>query len=401
MHKDLLALAQARQPEVVSFLQDLVRLRSVNGRDTEAAVAQRVAAEAGRLNLEAQLVAAIPDRPNVLIHSGKGPRGFALLAHLDTVAEGDPAAWSSPPFNAHINGRKIIGRGCADNKAGLACGLYTLALIRDHGLLDPAAARLLLAGVVDEESGATSPLGVRYLLDKGFLPVHGAIYTYASDMICVGHRGLLRLQLQAQGQSIHAGSAAWSQGRGGVNAVTGLAAVLLALEQLHLPAPTHPAFAGLGCTITPGTLFAGGDFESIVPASATAMVDIRLMPGQSADEVLAAVQAVIDREAGQRPGLIIAMTVKNRLPGAAMAMDHPLAKISQHYAQVLTGRHWPVAGAAPANEGYMLIEAGIPTLCGFGPTGGNAHAPDEWIALDSLAPTIAMYAGIIRDYLNQ
>jgi acetylornithine deacetylase/succinyl-diaminopimelate desuccinylase-like protein len=48
----------------------------------------------------------------------------------------------------------------------------------------------------------------------------------------------------------------------------------------------------------------------------------------------------------------------------------------------------------------MLIEAGIPTLCGFGPHGDGAHAPDEWIELESLPQTIAMYAGIIRDYLS-
>ena len=52
----------------------------------------------------------------------------------------------------------------------------------------------------------------------------------------------------------------------------------------------------------------------------------------------------------------------------------------------------------PIPEGYMLIEAGIPTLCGFGPTGGNVHAPDEWVEIDSLGPTVAMYSGIIVDY---
>jgi len=42
--QDLLSIAQQRQAEAVAFLQDLVRVPSVNGRDDEAAVAQRVAA---------------------------------------------------------------------------------------------------------------------------------------------------------------------------------------------------------------------------------------------------------------------------------------------------------------------------------------------------------------------
>ncbi len=391
--------ATAYAPAVLSFLQDLVRLPSVNGRDSETAVAHRIAAEAEQLGLASELIAADAQRPNVLVSWGEGERGFALVGHMDTVAAGDETHWSVPPFAALVKDGNLLGRGAADNKAGIACGLYTLALIRDLGLLDPAQFKLLLAGVVDEESGASSELGVRYLLDQGQLQADAAIYTYTSDIICIGHRGLLRLQLTARGQAIHTGSPTWSRKEGGVNAVTGLAAILLALEKLEIPAPEHPAFSGLSCTVTPGTLFKGGEFESMVPAAAEALVDVRLMPGQSADAVINAVQALIDAEIGRRPGLSVSISVKNKLPGAAIPVDHPLVRVAQTQTKRWTGRTWPVAGAGPANEGYMMIEAGIPTLCGFGPTGGSAHAPDEWVEIASLAPTIAMYSGIISDYL--
>ena len=388
-------------PGLLALLQDLVRLRSVNGRDSEAAVAHRLAQEAERLGLDAELVALDPARPNVLVSWGRGPAGFALIGHMDTVAEGDAAQWTHPPFAAEVDGDRVIGRGTADNKAGLACGLYTLARLRDQGRLDPARVRVVVAGVVDEESGASSPLGVRHLLDQGRLPVQGAIYTYASDIVCIGHRGLLRLTLTALGQSAHTGSAEWHARRAGVNAVTGLAAALLRLEQLDLPAPPHPAFEGLGCTITPGTLFHGGEFESIVPAQATALVDIRLMPGQDPDQVIAAVQSALDTEQAARPGLRLSLAVKNRLPGAAIPAGHRLARLAQQHAQAVTGRPWPIAGAGPANEGYMLIKAGIPTLPGFGPRGGSVHAPDEWVSVRSLGETVAVYAAVIEDYLRE
>ena len=95
------------------------------------------------------------------------------------------------------------------------------------------------------------------------------------------------------------------------------------------------------------------------------------------------------------------MSVKNNLPGAAIAMDHPLARIAQRRAQANTGRAWPIVGAGPANEGYMLIEAGIPTLPGFGPTGSNAHAPNEWVEIASLTTTLATFAGTVCDYLRK
>jgi succinyl-diaminopimelate desuccinylase len=398
---DLFSLAREYGAEVLAFLQDLVRIPSVNGRDDESVVAARVAEEADRLALPARLVEARAGRPNVLVEWGDGAAGFALIGHMDTVAEGDASAWAYPPFAASIHGGRMYGRGTADNKAGIACALYTLALVRDNGLLDPATARVALAGVVDEESGASSRLGVRYLLDQNLLAANGAIYTYASDVICVGHRGLLRLRLHAAGQSIHSGSPAWSHGEGGVNAVTGLAAILVELEKLDIPTPTHPAFDDLGCTITPGTLVRGGEFESMVPAQAEAMIDVRLMPGQSAQEVLARVEHVIEDLVSQRPGLEVTIAVKNDVPGAAIPLDHRLVQVAQRYTRTITGRAWPVVGAGPTNEGYMLIEAGIPTLCGFGPRGGNAHAPDEWVETASLPQTIAMYAGIVRDYLTQ
>ena len=397
---DLRKLVGKYEAPLLTFLQELVRLKSVNGRHSEKAVAERIVAEAVQLGLAAQLIAKEPLRPNALVRWGSGSRGFALIGHVDTVAAGDASQWTSPPFEPEVRDGRLYGRGTADNKAGLAIGLYTLAVLRDQGLLNPNDVTLILAGVADEESGASSELGVRYLLDEGHLPVQGAIYTYASDIVCVGHRGLLRLVLTAQGTAVHSGSDAWSRGEGGVNAVTGLAAILLQLEQLKLPYEPHPAFDHLGFTMTPGTLFSGGEFESMVPATATAVLDSRLMPGQAPEAVLAAVQTIIATECAKRPGLTVSVQVKNRLPAAAIPAEHPLAQIAQRHAEAITKRPWPIRGAGPANEGYMLIGAGIPTLPGFGPTGGNAHAPDEWVGVASLAETAVLYAAIIQDYLK-
>jgi acetylornithine deacetylase/succinyl-diaminopimelate desuccinylase-like protein len=144
----------------------------------------------------------------------------------------------------------------------------------------------------------------------------------------------------------------------------------------------------------------GGEFESMVPAKAEAMVDIRLMPGQSAEDLLSAIDRIIEREVARRPGLTVAIQIKNNLPGAAIPVDHRLVEIARRNTHSVTGREWPVAGAGPANEGYMLIQAGIPTLCGFGPNGDGAHAYDEWVELASLPQTITMYTGIIHEYLS-
>ncbi len=179
----------------------------------------------------------------------------------------------------------------------------------------------------------------------------------------------------------------------------GLAEILLELEKLQLPFDERPGFEHLGSTITPGTLISGGDYPSIVPNKASAMIDIRLMPGQSADDVLNRIDLTMDQVCQRRPGLSAEKKVTVNFPGAAIPQDHPLVTIAQDFTEIYTGRRWEAKGAGPGNEGYMLIGAGIPTLCGFGPTGGNPHAPDEWVQIESLSKTIAIYTGIILKYL--
>jgi succinyl-diaminopimelate desuccinylase len=397
----LLEMARPYQADAIGLLRDLVRIPSVNGIHGETRVARRVLEEAERLGLRARLAGLEQDRQNVVVEVGRGGRGFALIGHLDTVAEGETQTWSHPPFGAEVSGSRMYARGAADNKAGIACGLYALAMLIDHALIDPAQSRAVLAGVVDEESGASSTLGVRHLLQQGELPVEAAIYTYASDVICIGHRGLVRLVLRAEGQAVHSGSPEWDDGSRGVNAVTGLAEVLLGLEDVVLQPASHPAFDGLSNKVTAGTLVRGGDWQGMVPAWAEATVDVRLLPGCSPESVMEACRAVMCAVEDRRPGLKVRMEQTVNLPAAVIPSDHRLVELARRATQTITGQAWPVVGAGPANEGYMLIQAGIPTLCGFGPRGGNPHAPDEWADLDSIVPTIAMFAEIVRDYLAE
>ncbi len=387
--------------EATNLLQDLVRLPSVNGRDPEGPVAERLLQAAVELGLKGELIAGTESRPNALIAWGEGPAAFAFIAHSDTVSEGRPEAWSFPAFGAEVHCGRLYGRGAADNKAGMVAALFAMARLAESGRLDPKRHRILLAAVVDEESGASSPMGLKALLDAGRLEATGAVYTYAGDDICLGHRGLLRLTLTAHGQSVHTGSPAWTRGEEGVNAVTGLAEALLQLEALEWPETPYPGFEHLACMVTPGTMFEGGTYASVVPDRASALVDVRLMPGQSSGQVADIIAAVTAQVCGRRPGLQISQTVDVDLPAAAMPPDHRLVRTAARITSQIAGRQLPARAAGPANEGYMLIKAGIPTLCGFGPLGGNAHAGDEWVDLKSLVQTIEIYAELAVAYLTQ
>ncbi len=386
---------------MLAFLEDLVRIPSVNGEFPETPVAERIAAEAEHLGFQARILGPEAERQNVLVEYGEGSRCFALLAHTDTVPAGPEETWSHPPFEAYVEATRLVGRGAADNKAGIACGLYAIAIVRDGGWCDPAEGRMIFAGFADEESGASSPLGAKYLLAQGLLPAQAAIYTYASDTICLGHRGLIRLLLRANGQPVHSGSAEWTEGAAGVNAVTGLAQALVALEGRGLPSRPHPDFGNLDNHITPGTIIEGGDAAGMVPGRAEAVVDIRLMPDLPMEEALALIDRTLELVMAERPGLGLGYEIQTALPAAHIAADHRLVELAKRYTGAILGDEWRAAAAGPANEGYLLIEAGIPTLCGFGPRGGNPHAPDEWVSIEDLAPMTAIYSGMMCEFLGE
>jgi succinyl-diaminopimelate desuccinylase len=139
-----------------------------------------------KLDLSAKIAEKDQNRPNVLFTLGKREKGFALIGDLDTVAEGDASNWTYPPFEAVSLDGLLFGHRSADNKAEIACGLYTLVLLRDLNLINSRLIKLTLVGVADEESGASSSLGVRFLLDEQLLKADGTIYTYTSNIVCIG-----------------------------------------------------------------------------------------------------------------------------------------------------------------------------------------------------------------------
>ncbi|HET7868919.1 MAG TPA: M20/M25/M40 family metallo-hydrolase, partial [Actinomycetota bacterium] len=53
------------------------------------------------------------------------------------------------------------------------------------------------------------------------------------------------------------------------------------------------------------------------------------------------------------------------------------------------------AATGGASDANTTSAAGVPTLDGLGPVGGDDHGPREWIDLTSVVPRIALLAGIV------
>lgn len=385
----LIDAVAARRDELTEFCRRLIQTPSVNGVHAERALAQVIADEAHRLGLSAQLVGEQPQRPNVIVSTRSGaPTGLLLLGHLDTVPPGDPASWAHPPFAGDIAAGRLYGRGAIDTKGGMAAALYALAALRQAA--PDVAAQFI--GVPDEETGATGTLGIKYLSAHGLLQARGALYAYSGREIVLGHRGLIRYRVRCAGAAVHTGSSEWQERTAGANAVTGLARLLVALEDHPFPHSAAPFFEPLRTVITPGTLISGGVSINIVPDQAEALIDVRTTPEADALAIEALFDTAIAAIRAAQPRLSFTYERLNYLPAAISDAAAPIFAALAGVVEQITGQPPARTVAGPANEGYLLIEQGIPTVCGFGVIGANAHAVDEYVVVDSLVETAQIFA---------
>ncbi len=377
------------QTEIVDLARALIQTPSVNGVDDEIALAQVIDAWARKHNLSSQIVGMDDRRPNVIVQVGKGEPGLLLTGHLDTVPAGDPSRWTHPPFDGVIANGRLYGRGAIDTKGGMAAALIALVTLKSWGGLRGS---VRFVGVPDEESGAIGTLGIKWLHTNGLLKGKGAIYCYGGREIIVGHRGVYRCKITCSGESAHPGFSATQEGVIGANAVTGMARLLLLLEDRKTAYSDTRYFEKYRTMISAGTTIQGGTSPNIVPDRCTATVDMRLIPEISTHEARQWIDVAIAQIAERYPKLCFTVETIAELPAAVSPDDAAIFGALEQATIAVTGIEPPRTAAGPANEGYLLIERGIPTVCGFGAHGANAHAPDEYVEIESLLETALIYA---------
>jgi acetylornithine deacetylase/succinyl-diaminopimelate desuccinylase-like protein len=198
--------------------------------------------------------------------------------------------------------------------------------------------------------------------------------------------------MRCTGEAIHTGSADWQDDRAGANAVTGMARLLIELEALKTPYSTAKYFERFRTVITPGTTINGGISINIVPDTCEALLDIRLTPEYNREQIEILLGECILRVVDERPKLRFDYELLSHAPAAISDEHAPIVTILEDVVRKVTSTTSERVVAGPANEGYLLIERGIPTICGFGPTGANAHAIDEYVDIQGLVETAAIFS---------
>lgn len=373
---------------ILNLASQLVATRSCAGIDAPDAVLTLIEAWLETHGLAPQLLSDGDGRPvAVLIKmTSRNPSPLLCLdACIDTAPAGDPDRWREPPFSGTVQGRRLLGRGAADSKAGVAILAHVARQLAAEGL--PRGTLHVLFDA-DEHTGRFG--GARaYLAEARRLPDGVSLGYPGNDGLVIGSRGFFRCRVHFTGRAAHSGEAHGS----GVNALSLASAFALAVERQAFAEVPDAAFPfGPKATVT---RMAGGDGFSIVPDKAVCDLDIRLT--RTFDAALARRWLVALAETIAPD---VRIEVVDHWPAYVTDPDSALVRSFATAAEEAFGRPLAATLSPMSNIGNLMAGRGVPTLCAPGVGFANIHATDESADIDTMLPVYRMYCAAARHFLG-
>jgi acetylornithine deacetylase/succinyl-diaminopimelate desuccinylase-like protein len=435
------AADNAHADEVVQFVADLIRIRSVNTGDPltvgdgEAVAARYVQGRLKEVGLQATYIEPIAGRANVVCRvkgSDANQPALILHAHLDVVPA-DESEWTVPPFSGEIREGMLYGRGAVDmkNMAGIMLALAR-SLARDRFV---PKRDIVFMWFADEENG--SVYGSAWLTEKerdlfegaseaisevgGFsitLPNGKRVYPLAT-----AEKGVARVKLTARGTAGHGALVNED------NALTRLAAAVARIGTHKFPIHRTPHLnallegleellqtkfedetmddeldklgffsstirASLRNTANP-TILTGGYKRNVIPSTAEAVIDGRVLPGTQ-DEFVKEITEIVG------PGIEIewtfGWTIEARVDAPLMDLMRAAIKAEDPEGTVIP---YLLPGGT---DNKLLSKIGISGY-GFVPmkvpsdfnVWGLFHAIDERVPVDALTFGVRVLNHVLRN----
>jgi acetylornithine deacetylase len=329
-------------------------------------------------------------RPNVAVRrkGTDGGRSLLLSGHIDTVPRGTQD-WTRDPFGGQVEGNRLFGRGSNDMKAGVAMNLFVMQCVANLQL--PLRGDLLFESVVDEEFGGCNGTLAGRL--RGHNADAAILAEPTSLRICPAQRG---------GRTAHI---TFRAGTGGVlqngrfpSGVTPqlthfLSSLPAFAAQRNAAVKVHEMYAEhadpVPVSITKIITSPWGYKEPItIPEAAQLELYWQLMPGETQAEVEREFFNWLKQMAGSAPEIFPAMPEVNFpirwLPGSSISRAEPMVQELSKCAEAVLGTAPTVAGIEGPCDLFIFHQGfGIPAAL-WGPKGGNTHAADEYVEIDSM-----------------
>lgn len=452
----LTALASAQTPDTEAVynqakkhLLELVNIDTSKSNPDETAAVRYLYKELNKHHIDWDFLSPRQGSANLLARiKGTDPNAkpLLLISHLDTQDAGD--GWTYPPFKPTLEDGRIYGLGVTDAKNYTAMHLALFTQIKDAGIA-PKRDIIFLA-TSGEETG--SDTGMKWLgetqwdkINPGFALNEGGgiIKNEPLDQTLVfaeaGTKMYMDIKITASGEAAHSSLPV------GENAVYRLSQALARLPQFNPPArltattkeflrriaPTQdedaqttislllngkpdqqqmaadimaqdPFFrTQLKDTINPVNISSGPD-TGAATAEASAIVNVRLLPGTNPDEFFEALKNFL----GEEDYLTLEILERPQLP-----FPQPMDGSDELFTSIsrTAQRMWPravtVPGMSPASgDSEFLRRLGVityglgPAMNSQGPSSASPHAADEYIAENDYREQVLFFTALVYDF---
>ena len=334
----------AVEAETITHLQALIRFDTTNPPGNELPLAEYLSRVLEQEGIETKLLVPLPGRAAVIarLRGNGAKRPVMLLAHMDVVGV-ERDKWSCDPFGATIRDGYLYGRGAIDDKGMLAANLMAMLALKrnvvDAGI--ELERDVVFLATSDEETGGAC--GIRWLVEKhrDLLDVEFAINEGGRTRIIEGGKRYLAIQtaekishmvtVTARGPAGHAAipleenaifllgralarladyrepvtlttttrrffsilSGMWpveAEGRAMAALVSDDPAESARGEQTLSRIPVLNAVMRNGIS---ATKLAGGVAGNVIPAEASAVLNVRTIPGNSVEDVVVRMRACV------------------------------------------------------------------------------------------------------------
>lgn len=378
--------------------------------------------------------------------SDPGLAPIMLLAHQDVVPvePGTETRWTEPPFEGRIAAGYVWGRGALDDKGSLVGILEAV----EHLLAGGAQPRrtVYLAFGYDEEVGgrrgaariaellASRNVHPEFVLDEGGTVATGLVSGVAAPVALVGiaEKGYVTVSLTAQAEGGHSSMPPPQ------TAVGILAAGLTRLEGQQMPRAIRGATADMfdylgpemsfgrrlvianrwlfggvlagrfGATpqgnamlrtTTAPTVLQAGVKENVLPSSARALVNFRILPGDSVGSVLEHVRQVVH---DPRITVQALEETQSNPSGVTSADGEPFKLLARTIRQVIPEAvvtPWLVVGATDSRH-YARLTPNVLRFVGSTIGEGDVrrvHGTDERVGVQAYATAVRVYVQLLRN----
>jgi acetylornithine deacetylase/succinyl-diaminopimelate desuccinylase-like protein len=328
--------------EALVWLQNLIRINTTNPPGNELVAAKYLASVLDQEGIHSETFESTPGRGFLVarLSSNAMPdpsRALLLMAHFDVVGV-DKTKWSVDPFGAVIQGDYLYGRGAIDDKGMLAANLAVFVALKRSGARLNRDVVLFAEG--DEENGGGQ--GMKFAVDKHWDKIASGYAINENDRVIVkngkpvyvgiqtSEKVMMSVDVIATGTSGHASVPRKD------NAVAHLATAISKIATYEAPVQfnsvTRAYFEGLAPTqdedtskwmralgspdrgdhaarwisdanpnwnamlrdtVAP-TMLQAGVRQNVVPSEARGVINVRLLPGNTLDPLLAKLQQLVN-----------------------------------------------------------------------------------------------------------